>query len=481
MVDVRLNAIVDPERANGRSLAELTRLVVAGGATLIQLRDKNGATRQMIEEARAIKAALAGTGVPLVINDRVDVALSPGRMACMSGRRTCAPRTRGGCSGRRRSSGSRSRQWRWRRPRRSMCSIMLASAASTRRPRRTIPIRRSGPRALRESSRRSARASGFSDLRHRGHRCEQCGRVIKAGADGVAVISALSMKADPQAAARELRGIVDSARRAPSMTAIAVTIAGSDSGGGAGIQADLKTFSAMGVYGARVITALTAQNTRGVTGIHDVPPEFITQQIDAVFSDLTVNAVKIGMLSVPVRIAAVAAGLDHWKQTNVVLDPVMVATSGDRLLSPDAIDILKRELMPRALIVTPNLHEAAALLDDALADTEYKMQTQADRLVALGARAVLIKGGHGRRRGSRRPAGHARGRGAAIGGASQHEEHARHRLHALVRHRGGARERLALAEAVTEAKTYVTHAIAAADELSIGKGHGPVHHFQAWW
>src|SRR6187455_1907800 len=115
------------------------------------------------------------------------------------------------------------------------------------------------------------------------------------------------------------------------MTPIAVTIAGSDSGGGAGIQADLKTFSALGVYGASVVTALTSQNTKGVTGIHDVPPEFITAQIEAVFSDLDVRAVKIGMLSQPAVIEAVAAGLVRWDARNVVLDPVMVATSGDRL------------------------------------------------------------------------------------------------------------------------------------------------------
>ena len=158
--------------------------------------------------------------------------------------------------------------------------------------------------------------------------------MIEAGADGVSVISALSLAKDPQAAARELLGVVDAAlaKRGRAMTAIAVTIAGSDSGGGAGIQADLKTFSALGVYGASVITALTAQNTKGVTGIHDVPPEFIGAQIDAVFSDLVVDAVKIGMLSTIATIEAVTEGLDRHGQTKVVLDPVMVATSGDRLL-----------------------------------------------------------------------------------------------------------------------------------------------------
>ena len=266
------------------------------------------------------------------------------------------------------------------------------------------------------------------------------------------------------------------------MTAIAVTIAGSDSGGGAGIQADLKTFSALGVYGASAVAALTAQNTQGVTGIHDVPAEFITQQIDAVFSDLAVNAVKIGMLSVPAAIAAVAAGLDKWKQTNVVLDPVMVATSGDRLLSPDAIDILKRELMPRALIVTPNLPEAAALLDDAIADTEAKMQTQANRLIELGARAVLIKGGHGRRPGSRRPARHPRRRGAPLRRARR-----RQRIRTAPAARSRPPSRPGSPKACAWRKPWPRRRPTSRTpstprtNCDIGKGHGPVHHFHAWW
>ncbi|HWP15800.1 MAG TPA: bifunctional hydroxymethylpyrimidine kinase/phosphomethylpyrimidine kinase, partial [Xanthobacteraceae bacterium] len=182
------------------------------------------------------------------------------------------------------------------------------------------------------------------------------------------------------------------------MTAIAVTIAGSDSGGGAGVQADLKTFAALGAYGASVITALTAQNTQGVSAIHDVPPAMIAAQIDAVFSDLKVNAVKIGMLSAPLAIGAVAAGLDRWKQNTVVLDPVMVATSGDRLLAPEAVATLTRDLFPRALVITPNLHEAAALTGMPLAQNENEMRAQAQALLALGANAVLIKGGHAQQR-----------------------------------------------------------------------------------
>jgi hydroxymethylpyrimidine/phosphomethylpyrimidine kinase len=164
------------------------------------------------------------------------------------------------------------------------------------------------------------------------------------------------------------------------MTDIAVTIAGSDSGGGAGIQADLKTFAALGVYGASVIAALTAQNTQGVTAIHDVPEAFITAQMDAVFSDLNVGAVKIGMLSNAAAIAAVADGLDRHKAINIVLDPVMVATSGDRLLKPDAVDALRRRLIPRAIVITPNLAEAAVLLDAPVASNEVAMLNQARRL-----------------------------------------------------------------------------------------------------
>src|SRR4051812_42474486 len=151
---------------------------------------------------------------------------------------------------------------------------------------------------------------------------------------------------------------------------IALTIAGSDSSGGAGIQADLKTFAACGVYGASAITALTAQNTRGVTAIQPVPPDFIGAQIDAVFDDLAVGAVKIGMTADSGVIGAIVAALDRWSPRYVVLDPVMVATSGDRLLASEAIEALRSQLIPRAIIITPNLPEAAALLDEAVASDE---------------------------------------------------------------------------------------------------------------
>ena len=265
------------------------------------------------------------------------------------------------------------------------------------------------------------------------------------------------------------------------MTPIAVTIAGSDSGGGAGIQADLKTFSALGVYGASVITALTAQNTHGVSGIHDVPADFVRAQIDAVFSDLDVKAVKIGMLSQPAVIEAVAEGLERHRQGTIVLDPVMVAASGDRLLVPEAIDVMRRLLIPRALVLTPNLPEAAALLDAPPAQTEAEMRGQAERLLALGPKAVLIKGGHAdgaesvdllveptafvRLAAERIATDNTHGTGCTLSSAIA----------------AGLAKDLDLAEAVRQAKAYVTASIAASDRLSIGSGRGPVHHLHAWW
>lgn len=265
------------------------------------------------------------------------------------------------------------------------------------------------------------------------------------------------------------------------MTPIAVTIAGSDSGGGAGIQADLKTFSARGVYGASVIVALTAQNTVGVQGIHDVPAAFVTQQIDSVFSDLAVRAVKIGMVSNVATIDAVADGLARHGQRQVVFDPVMVAASGDRLLRADAIEALRLRLIPRVRLITPNLHEAAALLDGPMARDEAEMALQGHELLKLGAPAVLIKGGHGTGPESvdllvtpdgveRFPAvrietENTHGTGCTLSAAIAADLARGFELH----------------QAVANAKNYVTSAIAAADRLRIGHGHGPVHHFHAWW
>ncbi|MDB5612367.1 MAG: Hydroxymethylpyrimidine kinase [Devosia sp.] len=174
-----------------------------------------------------------------------------------------------------------------------------------------------------------------------------------------------------------------------------MTIAGSDSGGGAGIQADLKTFSALGVFGASAITAVTAQNSMRVGAVHLIPAEMVAAQIEAVFADLPVSSVKIGMLGHADVIAAVAKSLAQHSASGIVLDPVLIATSGARLLPKEALDALVTLLLPRTRLLTPNLPEAAALTNSPIAMNEAAMITQARALLAMGTRAVLVKGGHG--------------------------------------------------------------------------------------
>jgi hydroxymethylpyrimidine/phosphomethylpyrimidine kinase len=264
-------------------------------------------------------------------------------------------------------------------------------------------------------------------------------------------------------------------------TPIALTIAGSDSSGGAGIQADLKTFAALGVFGASVITALTAQNTQGVSGIYQVSPEFVTAQIDAVFSDLLVGAAKIGMVAQVENIDAIVAGLKRWSPRHVVLDPVMVATSGDRLLAAEAVDALRTRLIPLAAVITPNLPEAAALLDEPVAASEAAIEDQGKRLLAMGCQAVLIKGGHGEGAESidylldanssialaapRISTKNTHGTGCSLSSAIA----------------AGLAKGESLQAAVRHAKAWVSAAIAAADRFSVGHGHGPIHHFHRFY
>ncbi len=262
-------------------------------------------------------------------------------------------------------------------------------------------------------------------------------------------------------------------------TAIALTIAGSDSSGGAGIQADLKTFSAFGVYGASVLTALTAQNTRGVTAIEPVTAPFVLAQMQAVFSDLEVGAVKTGMLANAAIVRAVSERLRGAPRPPLVVDPVMVATSGDLLLELDAIDAMKRELFPLALLITPNLPEAARLLDTREASSEAEAVAQAKGLLALGCGAVLLKGGHGS------------GDEAVdiLCDASGIERLARPRVDTRNTHGTGCTLSAAIAallargvtlrEAVGRAKTYVWQALQAGRDLGVGHGNGPVDHLFA--
>ncbi len=261
-----------------------------------------------------------------------------------------------------------------------------------------------------------------------------------------------------------------------------LTVAGSDSGGGAGIQADLKTIAANGCYGLTVITALTAQNTLGVSGIQAVPVEFVRAQLDAVLTDIGCDAVKIGMLFSPELIRAVAEGLRRYRLKMVVLDPVMVAQSGDKLLQDEAIDALKGHLIPLADIITPNLPEASVLLGREIRTPE-EIEGAAVELAELGCRNVLIKGGHleagdcddclylsAEKRmiilpGRRIITGNNHGTGCTLSSAI---------ASFLARGEG-------IEEAVRLAKDYISRALEAGAAYTLGGGHGPVHHFYRFW
>lgn len=264
-----------------------------------------------------------------------------------------------------------------------------------------------------------------------------------------------------------------------------LTIAGTDPTGGAGIQADLKTFSALGAYGMSVITAVVTQNTRGVRAVTPMTPDCVAAQIDAVFDDVRVDAVKIGMLHDEGIIEAVASRLRHYQPAYIVLDPVMMAKSGDHLLEPNAISALKTQLLPAVTLVTPNLPEAAALLGTSVAQSDDEVRAQLHDFSQLGVRATLLKGGHSHdpavstdwlrdtARAGREPIAFTspridtqcdHGTGCTLSAA----------IAALLPHRD-------LTRAIRGAKTYLNGALKAAQALSVGQGHGPLHHFHALW
>lgn len=263
-----------------------------------------------------------------------------------------------------------------------------------------------------------------------------------------------------------------------SSTPIVLTIAGSDSGGGAGIQADIKAISATGSYACSVITAITAQNTLGVSAIFPIPLEHVEKQLDAVFTDLNVVAVKVGMLADCDIIKIVAAKIKQYQPAFLVVDPVMVATSGDLLLQTSAINTLKSELLPLADLITPNLPEGAALIDCEVPDNEDSMATMIAGLRQLGATAVLLKGGHLEQ---------DENSNDLLILSEQVHHFAAKRINTRNTHGTGCTLSAAIAsylaqghellEAVRLGKQYISQAIAHADELAIGKGHGPVNHF----
>lgn len=261
-----------------------------------------------------------------------------------------------------------------------------------------------------------------------------------------------------------------------------LSIAGSDPSGGAGIQADLKTFSARGTYGMAVLTALTAQNTQGVTGVHVVPATFVAEQIRTIFADVRVDAVKIGMIANAEIAETVADVLRPYRDTlPIVLDPVMIAKGGSPLLASDAVDAVAYRLMPVATVVTPNLPEAAALLGEPVATTREAMADQAERLRKIGPKAVLVKGGHLESGDSPDVLADASGiywfEGKRVATKNTHGTGCTLSSAIAAELAKGASP----AEAVAIAKAYLSGAIASAGMLTVGTGHGPVQHFHEWW
>lgn len=266
------------------------------------------------------------------------------------------------------------------------------------------------------------------------------------------------------------------------MTFNILSIAGSDPSGGAGIQADIKTFSALGTYGMAAITGLTAQSTTGVTGIHEVPPDFVAQQLDTLFGDVRVDAVKLGMLVNAEIVTVVAQALERYAPPHVVLDPVMVAKSGDRLLAQDAIDALRDQLLPHVDLLTPNLPETGELLNEKPGQDLSTAAEQGRRLVEQGVNEVLVKGGH------------LGGQTSADLWIRPHSEPialTAERVATRNTHGTGCTLSAAIAallpqhrdpyDALHAAKDYITGALRHADGLEVGHGKGPVHHFYAMW
>ena len=280
----------------------------------------------------------------------------------------------------------------------------------------------------------------------------------------------------------------DASRAAAVGAPNALSIAGVDPSGGAGIFADLKAFSALGAYGTGVVAALTAQNTRAVTGVHAVPPAFVRLQIDTLFADVRIDAAKIGMLgTAPVAVAVaegLAAPIAEGRLAHRVVDPVMVAKSGDVLLDRDAIGTLVEAILPLATMITPNLPEAGVLLNERAPETPREMHRAAERLRRLladdGLRFVLLKGGHA----SGDPID-------LLHDGDRMIELPETRVETRNTHGTGCTLSAAIAallargiepvQAVREAKRYLTDALRNADRLDVGSGHGPVHHFHQWW
>ncbi len=469
-------------------LVEVVAQAVQGGCNMVQLREKDMDTRAMIDEARQLQAVLVGTGVPLIINDRVDVALAvhadgvhlgQSDMDVITARRLLGDKAIIGLSVE------------------NMEQVRLSNALPIDyigiSPVFATPTKTNTacPFGL-EGTRQAVALSTHPTIGIGGIHLDNVAEVMATGLNGIAVVSEIMNATDPLLAAQSLAAHLSplncsseaaSSKLSPLTYKRVLTIAGSDSGGGAGIQADIKAISACGCYAASAITAITAQNTMGVQAVSPVPIDILTGQIAAVVEDIGVDAVKIGMLHSEAVVQAVAQALDQYGITNVVLDPVMVSTSGHRLMEESAVASLQRDLLPQARVITPNIPEAEILLGGVSLQQQSDLPIAAKQLAERYRTSVLLKAGH-------------LSEECLVDILYDREtdqmiELPSVRVHTPNTHGTGCTMSSALAaylaqgysliEAAHKTKDYMNAAIVAGAKYQLGHGHGAVAHFNRWW
>ena len=492
--DLSLYLVTDRPLSGGRDMAWIVREAAAGGVTMVQLREKECSTAEFVALARELKATLTPLGIPLIINDRIDVALAVDADGVHIGQSDMPYETARALLGKEKIIGLSVE---------TMDEVLAANEldvdyigispvyATPTKTDTLTPFGLEGIEQVMQQSRHRCVAIG-------GMNRNTIGEVIARGVEGVAVVSAIVAAESPREASAELVEIIRKNRLEYSEASECfensgnncqlsvvncqfprvLTIAGSDSGGGAGIQADIKSISANGCFAASAITAITAQNTLGVNAVEGLSIDIIEGQIEAVLSDIGADSVKIGMLHSAEVVHSVARMLRKYLITNVVLDPVMVSTSGHKLIEDCAIEVLKSELMPMARVITPNIPEAEILLGETI-EKQGDLPDAARRLAEMYGVSVLLKAGHlvddelidifynrethetvelsARRIDTR----NTHGTGCTLSSAFAAQ----------------LAKGLSLTEAARTAKQYINQAIIHGANQNIGHGHGPVNHF----
>ncbi|MEO8451879.1 MAG: bifunctional hydroxymethylpyrimidine kinase/phosphomethylpyrimidine kinase [Gemmatimonadota bacterium] len=473
-LDLSLYFVVSSDSTAGRPLCGIVSEAVRGGVTAVQLRRKGGSIRDFVAEGRELLALLRPLGVPLIVNDRPDVALVVGADGLHVGQDDMAPADVRRVVGPDLIVGL------------SVTSLEDAAGLDAE----LVDYAGVGPVFPTTSKRDAATALGLDGLRRiakalsvptvaiGGINRENAEQVRATGVAGIAVMAAIGTAERPAVAAASLRARSSQSNRIPNVLAIA----GSDPSGGAGIQADLKTFAALGVYGCAAVTALTAQNTRGVFGVLPTSAAFLGAQLTALCGDIDLGAIKIGMLATGPNAQTVAAWLAHGPSKPVVLDPVLCAGTGARLLDDEGIRVLRTELFRRVTVATPNADEAGALLGGSAPATLSDAADAARALHALGLRNVLVTGGH-----------LAEGADCVdlLYDGAELVEIKTPRIEGPPTHGTGCTLSSAIAallargrdlrSACTEAQRFVALAIEAAADLTVGSGNRPVHQLGSQW